>query len=103
MKIQNDALQGSTPLETGRTQSTTLPAGAHALAGHKAAGHDGDSVEISGLSAHLSEANGVDARQREARVAELAALYAKGEYRVNPAQLGRKLVDHAIGAGKGVE
>jgi len=101
MKIQNDALQGSNPLETGRTQSTPQTGGGSTLAGHKVSGHDGDSVVISGLSTHLSEANSLDSRQRENRVAELSALYAKGQYRVNNAELSRKLVAHSVGASEG--
>jgi anti-sigma28 factor (negative regulator of flagellin synthesis) len=99
MKIQNDALQGSNPLETGRTQSTPQTGGG-TLAGHKVSGHDGDSVEISGLSTQLSQANSLDNRQRDNRVAELAALYAKGQYRVNSAELSRKLVDQSVRAGE---
>ncbi len=101
MKIQNDALQGSTPLETGRTQSTPQITGSGLTARHGVSGHGGDSVEISGLSTQVSESNALDSRQRETRIAQLAAIYAKGEYRVNGAALSKKMVDHSVGAGEG--
>jgi anti-sigma28 factor (negative regulator of flagellin synthesis) len=101
MKIHNDGLQGSNPIETGRTQGTPPSAAGSKLAGQKVAGTEGDSVEISGISAHLAESNSADGQKRSARVAELAALYAKGEYRTNSTQLSKAIVSHAIGAAEG--
>lgn len=101
MKIYNDGLQGTNPLETGRTQGAQLPGGAAGLNGHTVAGHEGDTIQISGISQHLAESNALDAKQRETRVAELAALYAKGQYHVNSAALSQKLVSNSIGSGSG--
>lgn len=101
MKIHNDGLQGTNPLETGRTQNTPHPGGASGLPGHTISGHDGDSVQISGISQYLAESNALDGKQREARVAELAALHAKGQYHVNASALSRKLVSNSIAAGEG--
>ena len=100
MKIQNNGVQGPNSLETSRTQATTPSAG-HGLAGRKVAGHEGDSVEISGLSANVAEANATDAHQRAARVSQLAALYAKGEYHTNSAALSKALISHATGSVEG--
>src|SRR5690242_8920564 len=101
MKIQSDGLQGTNPLETGRTQSTQHPGGTSGLPGQTIAGHEGDSVQISGISQHLAESNALDSKQRENRVAELAALYAKGNYHVDAGALSRKLVSGSITAGEG--
>jgi anti-sigma28 factor (negative regulator of flagellin synthesis) len=99
MKIHNDGLQGTNPLETGRTQGPQSPGGATGLNGQTVAGHEGDTVQISGISQHLAESNALDAQQREARVAQLATLYAKGQYHVNSAALSQKLVSNSIGSG----
>jgi anti-sigma28 factor (negative regulator of flagellin synthesis) len=101
MKIHTDGLQGANQLETGRTQSTphTGSAGG-ANGGNTIAGHDGDTVEISGISQQLADSNAVDGKQRENRVAELAALYAKGQYQVDAAALSQKLVASSITGGE---
>ena len=101
MKIHNDGLQPANPLETGRTQGTQHPGGVNGLPGQSIAGHDGDSVQISGISQHLAESNALDSKQREGRVAELTALYAKGNYHVNASALSRKLISNSIAAGEG--
>lgn len=101
MKIHNDGLQGTNPLETGRTQGSQIPGGGTALNGQTVAGHEGDTVQISGFSHHLAESNTLDAKQRETRVAELAVLYAKGQYHVNAAALSQKLISNSIGPGSG--
>ena len=100
MKIHNDGIQGTSPLETGRTQNTQSPGGAQGLSGQKISGHEGDSVQISGISQHLAESNALDSQQRETRVAQLAALYSKGQYQVNAAALSHKLVSNSTSAGE---
>lgn len=101
MKIHSDGLQGTNALETGRTQGAQPAGGASGLPGQTIAGHEGDSVQISGISQHLAESNALDGKQRENRVAELAALYSKGNYQVDAAALSRKLVSNSIAAGEG--
>lgn len=100
MKIHNDGLQGTNALETGRTQGAQQPGGASGLPGQTTAGHEGDSIQISGISQHLAESNALDSKQRESRVAELAALYSKGNYQVDAGALSRKLVSNSIAAGE---
>jgi len=99
MKIHNDGLQGTNPLETGRTQGLQQPGNTQGLPGQTIAGHEGDSVQISGISQHLAESNALDSQQRETRVAQLAALYSKGQYQVNAAALSQKLVSNSISTG----
>lgn len=102
MKIHNDGLQGNNPVETGRTQNTPQVGGLNrALPGQTVAGHEGDSVQISGISQHLAESNALDAQQRENRVSQLSALYAKGQYQVEASALSHKLVSNSIAAGEG--
>jgi anti-sigma28 factor (negative regulator of flagellin synthesis) len=103
MKIQSDGLQGSAPLETERTQSAPQTTGGSTHGGRKVAGHDGDSVEISSISAHLSEANSVDSQHRTNRIAELSAIHARGDYHANAEKLSRALVAHSIHAAEGGE
>ena len=100
MKIHTDGLQGTNPLETGRTQGVPHPGGSGAN-GSTVAGHEGDTVQISGISQQLADSNALDGKQRENRVAELAALYGKGQYQVNSAALSQKLVSNSISAGEG--
>jgi len=103
MKIHNEGVQGTNPLETGRTQGTQHTGGVNGkgLPGQTIAGHEGDSVQISGISQHLAESNAHDSQQREARVNELAAQYAKGNYNVNAKALSHKLVSHSVTSGEG--
>ncbi|GEM_PF-2759597 len=100
MKIHNDGLHGTNPLETGRTQGTQPTGGTNGLPAHKISGPEGDSVQISGISQHLAESNALDSQQRENRIAHLAALYSKGHYQVNAAALSHKLVSNSISNGE---
>lgn len=100
MKIHSDGIQGSNPLETGRTQGTTQPGGVGGGRGQTIAGHEGDTIQISGISQQLADSNAIDGKQRENRVSELAALYAKGQYPVNAAALSSKLVSASITGGE---
>jgi anti-sigma28 factor (negative regulator of flagellin synthesis) len=102
MKIHNEGLQGTNSVETGRTQNAPHVGGVNGgLPGHTVAGHEGDSVQISGISQHLAESNALDSKQRETRVAQLTALYAKGQYQVNAAALSHKLVSNSVADGEG--
>jgi anti-sigma28 factor (negative regulator of flagellin synthesis) len=55
-----------------------------------------DSVEISDLSTRLSAANQQEDSRMSARVSTLTALYSRGEYQVDPGNLSRALVSHAL-------
>jgi anti-sigma28 factor (negative regulator of flagellin synthesis) len=100
MKIQNDGLTGSNPLEAGRTAPVTSPANSNAPGGSKISGKEGDSVEISGISSRLTESNAADGVQRANRVSQLAALYARGQYQVNSSSLSQALVSQALSGGE---
>jgi anti-sigma28 factor (negative regulator of flagellin synthesis) len=99
MKIQNNGLPGSAPLETARAQPAPPEAGSSVAAGQTVAGLDGDSIEISSMSARVAQANAADGQQRANRVEALAALHANGGYQVNAASLSSTLVTLAIAPG----
>jgi hypothetical protein len=99
MKIQNNGSPGSAPLETTRTQPASHDLGGSAAAGQIIAGHDGDSVSISSLSARVSDANATESQQRANRVSELAALHSRGGYQVNSNNLSNALVSQALSPG----
>jgi anti-sigma28 factor (negative regulator of flagellin synthesis) len=96
MKIQNNGSPGSAPLETTRAQPAPNDLGSSAAAGRSISGHDGDSVEISSMSARVSDANAVEGQQRANRVTELAALHSRGGYQVSAANLSNVLITQAV-------
>jgi len=100
MKIHNDGLQGSAPLETGRTHGTQGST-SNSNGTRTVTGHDGDSVAISGISSQVSDANAADQTKRAQRVAELEALYARGGYQVSADALSKSLVSNALGGTEG--
>jgi anti-sigma28 factor (negative regulator of flagellin synthesis) len=96
IRIQGESLEGALAPQTSRTQETPLTSQSESQRVPKAVESGRDSVEISGLSAQLSAANQqADARVSE-RVSTLAALYARGEYHVDKANLSHALVSHAL-------
>jgi len=97
MKIQNNGSSGAAPLDNTRLQPAS-PDSANNR-GPSISGLDGDSVAISSMSARVSQANSADSQQRADRVAELAALHARGGYQVNAANLSSALVSQALGPG----
>jgi anti-sigma28 factor (negative regulator of flagellin synthesis) len=99
MKIQNDGSAGSAQLETTRAQPAPSEASSSAAARQSISGHDGDSVEISGISTRVADANATDSQQRANRVAELTALHSRGGYQVNAANLSSALVSQAVAPG----
>ena len=98
MKIQNNGSSGAGPLENPRTQPLTSETTGSDL-GQSISGHDGDSVAISGLSSRVADANASDSGQRANRVAELAALHARGSYQVSSNRLSNAMVSQALGLG----
>lgn len=101
MKIHNNNLPGTTPLDATRTQPAPQTGAGSGLTGKTIAGHEGDSVQISGISAHLTDANALDTQQRANRVAELAAQYARGSYQVDASSLSNALISNSIGSPEG--
>ncbi len=97
MHIQNDGIAGPAASQSAALESTAQP-GSSVLARSTANGAT-DQVEISALSGNIAASSGALANQQTARVSQLAALYARGEYHVDSWQLSRALVSQAISSG----
>ena len=96
MKIQNNGSAGSAPLEAPRTQPLS-PDAANGPGGKSSvSGLDGDSIEISSMSAQVAHANAAESQQRANRVAELEAIHARGNYQVNATKLSSAMVSQAL-------
>ena len=96
IRIHSEGLDGSSALQTSRTQETSPVGQGERRRGSNAVGGGQDSVQISGLSAQISAANQQQDVQSADRVAALAALYSRGNYRVDARTLSRSLVSHAL-------
>jgi anti-sigma28 factor (negative regulator of flagellin synthesis) len=96
IRIQGESLEGANALQTSRTQETPLAGQSQRQSGIKAFEGGQDSVQISNLSAQISEINQQQDVQASNRVAALAALYAQGNYQVDARNLSSALVSHAL-------
>ncbi|SPE23317.1 exported hypothetical protein [Candidatus Sulfopaludibacter sp. SbA3] len=97
MRIQNDVI-ATTPASQAAAAESSLPAGSSKRLG-STADAGADQIEISSLSGNVAQSSAVLASRQAARVSQLAALYAKGQYQVDSQQLSRAMVSHAISAG----
>ncbi len=96
IRIQNDVVSSGVSPEVNRTGGAGH-AGAGAGAGRvgtSSAG--GDQVEISSAAQTFSEGVQASSAQHSARVKELSALYASGNYHVDSHQVSRALVNSGI-------
>lgn len=100
MQIHNDGIASSASLQSTPVQGVAQPGSAAPAS--SAVDIGADQVEISSLSGNIAASADALAGQNAARVAHLAALYAKGEYQVDSGQLSRALVSDAM-AGGGLE
>ena len=97
IRIQNDALSGSSAAETSRTQDV-VQIGSHSSNAASRSGGPTDSVEISSLFNRISDAsNSLEAAQNK-RVNYLTQLYQSGRYQVDSAAVSRALVSQALGS-----
>jgi len=96
IRIQSESLEGANALQTSRTGETPLAGQSEGQRGLKALEGGQDSVQISDLSTQISAVNQQQDVQASNRVAALAALYARGDYRVDAGNLSRALVSHAL-------
>jgi hypothetical protein len=97
IRIAGDGLEGALAPQISKTQDTARVAGSSPSGTTKAGGSGGDSVEISGLSTSLAKAGAADDARVDARVSVLRAMYARGDYQPDSAQLSQALVSHALG------
>ena len=97
MRIDSDGIAASAAAPGASAGSAVQP-GLSTRAG-LVADSGADQVDISSLSGNIAASAAALASQQAVRVSQLAALYAKGEYQVDSAQLSRALVSGAIAGG----
>jgi hypothetical protein len=97
IQIHNDQVAGiATPL-AAPVESAAQRSGSTQT---ESTGHSGaDQVAISSLSGNIAASAAALANQQAARVSQLAAIYAKGEYQPDSLATSRALVSAAIAGG----
>ena len=100
MKIQNDGIASAAtsipaPVESGSSEKSGSSFSSSLISG------GGDQVDISSLSGNITASSNALAGKESARVSQLAALYAKGDYQVDSMQLSQKMVAGALSARGG--
>ena len=91
IRIHGESLEGANALQTSRAPEASLAGKSESQRGLKPLQGGPDSVQISSLSARISEINQQQDVQASHRVAALAALYARGAYQVDASNLSRAL------------
>ena len=99
MKIDNTNVGGTSPdrVEQNR-EAAVVRAGfdrSSKAGGYGADGDGDDQIDLSGLSRALNSAQS-DSPERVAKVEQLAAIYAKGNYSSDPAEISRRVVEDAL-------
>jgi anti-sigma28 factor (negative regulator of flagellin synthesis) len=92
IRLQNDGVAGASA--AGQINPTQPGSSIAPASGLNTAG--ADQVEISSLSESISSTSSALEAQQAGRVNQLAAIYAKGQYQVDSAQLSHALVSHAL-------
>lgn len=96
IRIQNDGVAGAGASQISPADRLTINGPGR---GSASGGGTTDRVEISSLSEGLSSAMANLDAQRSDKVSRLAALYAQGQYQIDPAAISRSLISSAISAG----
>jgi anti-sigma28 factor (negative regulator of flagellin synthesis) len=97
IRIQNDGIAAAS---TGQTAPAEKAGKAGSSASSASLANLGsDQVDISSFSGNIAASSSDLANQQAARVNELTAIYAKGDFQVDSGQLSRSLVSSAIGGG----
>src|SRR4051812_4532693 len=89
VKLDSDRLDGALPL-----QNTALSGGRRASAGSPAG--SGDSAILSGLGAQVADYMATEQARLDHRVAELATLYAGGNYQPDSSALSKAMISRAL-------
>ena len=97
MRIHNEVIAAAQPPPPAPAENVAR-AGSSTLAG-SIASSGGDEVEISSFSGNVATSVGALGEQQAARVSQLAALYARGDYQVDSMQVSRALISGAIASG----
>jgi hypothetical protein len=101
MKIPSESLSGTNALEISRAQGSA-PNGRR-VGGQESGtmAHGPDSVTVSSLASRIAEASTADDSRASSRVSQLAAQYARGDYRPDAVSLSRAIVSRALSDGGG--
>jgi len=98
MRIHNNQIPPAPPPPPPAPAENVAQSGATTLAAPITNG-GGDQVEISSFSGNVATSVGALGEQQAARVSQLAALYARGDYQVDSMQVSRALISGAIASG----
>ncbi len=97
MRIHNDAIATAAASQASPAESALQP-GVPTRAGSTAS-IGTDQIDISSFAGNVAASLSALAGEQAARVSDLAAIYAKGQYQVDATQLSRALVSRALGGG----
>jgi len=94
MRIQNDELASLSSPASRVDQVSTGPQGAGKTGG--ASKPQVDQVQVSSSTERIAAELSSGSAEQTARVQQLSALYASGQYSVDPAQVSRSMVGSAL-------
>jgi hypothetical protein len=97
MRIQNDGIANLAASQAAQVQNATQPGGSQQT--DSAAQSGSDQIAISSLSGNIASSSAALAGEQAARVSQLAAVYARGEYQPNSMQTSQALVAAALAGG----
>lgn len=95
MKVNDTNATGISSSGLGHTQRVDEIAGRRSAEAGKVQSQNEDRVQLSGLAGSLQELS-ADSPEREAMVDRLAAEYAQGRYKSDPAETSRAIVSDTI-------
>jgi hypothetical protein len=98
IRIQNDGIAAASTSQTAPAEKMGKPGSASS---GSVSNSGADQVDLSSLSGSIGALSGALASQQSARVNQLTALYANGQFQANSAQLSRALVTSAMGGSVG--
>jgi anti-sigma28 factor (negative regulator of flagellin synthesis) len=97
LRVQNDTAAGAASLEVGRASQSSSAASSASGQSRTVSGTDGvDHVDVSSSTESISAGISAQDAQHTARVAELGALVASGQYTSDSSQVSRAIIGNAI-------
>jgi anti-sigma28 factor (negative regulator of flagellin synthesis) len=96
LRVQNDAAANAASLEVGRAgQSSSAASSASGQSRNVSGTEGGDHVDISSSTESISAGMSAQDAQHTARVAQLGALVANGQYTSDSTQVSRAIIGNA--------
>jgi anti-sigma28 factor (negative regulator of flagellin synthesis) len=96
LRIQNDSATNGTAAEVSRAAQSPSALSGSAKTRSSIGGAGEDQVDVSSVAETISAGVSAQNLQRAARVTELAALHARGQYSVDSAHVSQALVSNAV-------